>query len=151
MRVQSRRTDAFPTTWEIPVGIGLIWLLAAFLAVPVGQGLAFAVRGDGFIWPGPALGESIVGLLAGDVGRGLSPDLRSAAPPAVVVYPAAVVVELALATAAVFGIAWWWRSVGPLAQFGMASRHEVGATLGRRQLMRRRKTIRPDLVAGGSS
>jgi hypothetical protein len=39
VRVQSRRTGVFPTTWEIPVGIGLIWLLAAFLALPAGQGI----------------------------------------------------------------------------------------------------------------
>ena len=71
MRVQSRRTDAFPTTWEIPVGIGLVWLLAAFLALPAGQGVAFALQGDGFVWPGPRLGESVLGLLAGEPGEGL--------------------------------------------------------------------------------
>lgn len=132
------------------MGIGLIWLLGAVLALPAGQSLAFAVRGDGFVWPGPALGECILGLLSGDVGRGLSLDLRSAPPPAVVVYAAAGGVELALATAAVLGLSWWWRTVGPLAQFGMADKREVAAVLGRGQLMQRRKTIRPDLVDGGS-
>ena len=72
-------------------------------------------------------------------------------PPTVLVYAAAVVVELGLASAAVIGLSWWWRTVGPLAQFGMATRQEVAAVLGRRQLMRRRRTIRPDLVAGGRS
>jgi hypothetical protein len=67
------------------------------------------------------------------------------------VYAAAVVAELGLATGAVIGLTWWWRTVGPLAQFGMAARQEVAAVLGRRQLMRRRKTIRPDLVADGRS
>lgn len=151
MRVQSRRTDAFPTTWEIPVGIGLIWVLAAFLALPAGQGIAFALRGDGFVWPGPELGQSVLGLLAGDVGRGLSPELRATAPTAVLVYVAAALVEAALATAAVLGLSWWGRTVGPLAQFGMAGRHEVAGVLGRGQLMRRRKTIRPDLVNGHPS
>ena len=148
MRVQSRRTDSFPTTWEIPVGIGLVWLLAAFLALPAGQGVAFALQGDGFVWPGPRLGESLLGLLDGDPGRGLSADLRSDVPPVALVYAAAVVVELALATAAIMGLAWWWRTVGPYAQFGMAPRHEVAAVLGRGHLMRRRGTIRPDLVRG---
>jgi hypothetical protein len=151
VRVQSRRTDAFPTTWEIPVGIGLIWLLGSFLALPAGQGLAFALSGDGFVWPGPQLGQSLLGLLTGDAGRGLSPRLQAAAPPAVLVYAAAVVVELALASAAVIGLSWWWHTVGPLAQFGMAARQEVAAVLGRRQLLRRRKTIRPDLLDGGRS
>ena len=148
MRVQSRRTDVFPTTWEIPVGIGLIWLLAAFLALPAGQGLAFALQGDGFVWPGHELGQSLLGLLDGDVGRGLSPDLRVRVPPEVLVYAAAALVEIVLAIAAVTGLSWWLRTVGPLAQFGMAARHEVAAVLGRNQLMRRRQTIRPDLVDG---
>ena len=151
VRVQSRRTDVFPTTWEIPVGIGLIWLLGSFLALPAGQGLAFALSGTGFVWPGPELGQSTLGLLTGDAGRGLSPELQAATPPTVLVYAAAVVVELALASAAAIGLTWWWRTVGPLAQFGMAGRQEVAAVLGRRQLMRRRRTIRPDLVAGGGS
>lgn len=149
MRVQSRRTDAFPTTWEIPVGIGLVWLLAAFLALPAGQGVAFALQGDGFVWPGPRLGESLLGLLGGEPGRGLRADLRSDMPPVALVYAAAVVVELTLATAALVGLTWWWRTVGPYAQFGMAPKHEVLAVLGRGHLMRRRGTIRPDLIGGG--
>ncbi|WP_343901177.1 hypothetical protein, partial [Nocardioides aquaticus] len=91
------------------------------------------------------------GLLTGDAGRGLSLSLQAAVPPTVFVYAAAVVVELALASAAVIGLSWWWRTVGPLAQFGMATRQEVFAVLGRRQLLRRRKTIRPDLLDGGRS
>jgi len=141
----------FPTTWEIPVGMGLIWLISAFLALPAGQGLAFVMGGDGFVWPGPELGTSLLGLLAGDPGRGLSPEFRTAVPPTGYVYTAAVGIELALATVAVVGFSWWWRTVGPLAQFGMAAKHEVLAVLGRSQLMRRRKTIRPDLVEQGRS
>ena len=149
MRVQSRRTDAFPTTWEIPVGIGLIWLLAAFLALPAGQAIAYALQGDGFVWPGPRLGESLLGLLGGEPGRGLGAELRSDLPPVPFVYAAAIVVEIVLAAAVVLGFAWWWRTVGPYAQFGMAPRHEVAAVLGRGHLMRRRRTIRPDLSGGG--
>ena len=133
------------------MGIGLIWLLGAFLALPTGQGLAFALRGDGFAWPGPELGTSLLGLLAGDPGRGLPPDFRTAVPPTAFVYTAVIGVEVALATVAVIGLSWWSRTVGPLAQFGMAAKHEVTAVLGRRQLMRRHTTIRPDLVDGGRS
>lgn len=147
--MQSRRTDAFPTTWEIPVGVGLVWLLAAFLALPAGQGIAFALQGEGFVWPGPRLGESLLGLLGGEPGRGLGRELRSDLPPLPLIYAAALLVELALAAAAVVGFAWWWRTVGPYAQFGMAPRHEVAAVLGRGNLMRRRGTIRPDLGDGG--
>jgi hypothetical protein len=146
VRVQSRRTDVFPTTWEVPVGIGLVWLLGACLALPAGQGVAFAAQGDGFVWPGPKLGESLLGLLGGDPGRGLSAELRAVVPPVALIYAAVIVIEAALAVAAVIGLSCWWRTVGPHAQFGMAAKHEVVAVLGRSQLMRRRKTIRPDLV-----
>jgi hypothetical protein len=30
-----------------------------------------------------------------------------------------------LGDAAVIGFSWWWRTVGPLAQLGMAAKHEV--------------------------
>jgi len=149
MRVQSRRTDAFPTTWEIPVGIGLVWLLAAFLALPAGQGLAFALEGHGFVWPGPQLGQSLLGLFSGEPGRGLSVSLRSELPPTALVYATAIALEIGLAGSALAGIAAWWRMVGPYAQFGMAARHEVCAVFGRRQLIRRRRTIRPDMTGGG--
>lgn len=149
MRVQNRRTDTFPTTWEIPVGIGLVWLLAAFLALPAGQGVAFFLQGDGFVWPGPRLGESLLGLVRGEPGRGLGAGLRSDTPPVVLVYAAAVLGELALAASALVGFTFWWRTVGPYAQFGMAAKHEVAKVLGRGHLMRRRRTIRPDLSGGG--
>ena len=149
MRVQSRRTDAFPTTWEIPVGIGLVWLLAAFLALPAGQGVAFALQGDGFVWPGPRLGESVFGLLGGEPGKGLDLEVLPELPPVALIYGAAVVMELALAIPSVVGFAWWWCTVGPYAQFGMAHRHEVAEVLGRGHLMRRRGTIRPDMDRRG--
>jgi hypothetical protein len=52
------------------VGLGLIWLLGTLLALPAGQGLAFALSGDWFVWPRPELGLSLLGLLTGDAGRG---------------------------------------------------------------------------------
>lgn len=146
MRVQSRRTDAFPTTWEIPVGIALIWMLGAFLALPGGQGVAFSLTGNGFVWPGAELGDSLLGLIVGDPGRGLPPTFERTVPPTVLVYASVVVVEVVLAACALIGLSWWWRTVGPYAQFGMASRHEVAAVLGRGPLKRRRRTIRPDLA-----
>ena len=129
--------------------MGLVWLLGAFVALPAGQGLAFALRGEGFVWPGPQLGESLLGLLGGDPGRGLPSELRAAVPPSPLIYVVVVLLEVALATLAFVGFVKWWRTVGPLAQFGMAAKHEVTAVLGRRQLMRRGRTIRPDLVRGG--
>ena len=127
----------------------MIWLLAAFLALPAGQGVAFALQGDGFVWPGAGLGESLLGLLSGEPGRGLGEGLRSDAPPVALIYAAAVIVELVLAASALVGFTFWWRTAGPYAQFGMAAKHEVVDVLGRGHLMRRRGTIRPDLSGGG--
>lgn len=128
--------------------MGLIWLLGSILALPAGQGLAFAVSGGGFVWPGAELGESLLGLLAGDPGRGLPAEFRASVPPTLPVYVAIAIAEIVLTAVAAIGFLWWWRTVGPLAQFGMAAKHEVVAVLGRRQLHRRTKTIRPDLVEG---
>lgn len=146
MRVQTRRTDTFPTTWELPAAIGLVWLLVTLLALPAGQAAAFALTGHGFAWPGPELGHSLLGLLAGDPGRGLPGALESSVPPAVLIYAVAAVIQAALTACALVALVWWSRTVGPQAQVGMASRHEVAAVLGRRQLNHRRTTIRPDLI-----
>lgn len=146
MRVQNRRTDAFPTTWEIPAGVAVIWLLGAFLALPTGQGLAFAVAGHGFVWPDDQLGQNLLGLLMGDPGHGLRNKEAATLPSTPLIYVCAVVLELILAAAAAAALASWWRTVGPYAQFGMAARHEVVAVLGGSSLRKRAGTIRPDLA-----
>jgi hypothetical protein len=148
MRVQARRTDVFPTTWELPVGIVLTWLVGVLLVMPLGQGVAFMAVREGYAWPSQDLGPSILGLLTGEPGRGLPRRVRMVAPPTPLIYAAIIFMEFALAAAAVLGLSWWWRTVGPFAQFGMAARQEVAAVLGRGQLRRRRHTIRPDLTGG---
>lgn len=146
MRIQTRRTDVFPTTWEMPIGIALGWLLAMILALPAGQGLAYAATGHGFVWPGSELVASIAGLWTGHPSVGLAPRLQAARPPTPLVYAAAAATALALTAMALTALSGWWRSVGPYAQFGLATKQEVAAVLGRRQLIRRQKTIRPDLT-----
>lgn len=150
MRVQSQRTDVLPLTWEIPVGLGLTWCLAAVLALPVGQSLAYLLTGERFAWPGQALGQSLLGLLAGDPGRGLPTEIASNGPQAGLVYGCIALVELMVAIVAVCALGWWWRTAGPAAQFGLASRSEVQAVLGPGVLRKRRKTIRPDTIASTS-
>jgi hypothetical protein len=148
MRVQGPRTDVLPLTWEPAAGIALTWVLAAVLALPMGQGLAYLLVGQGFAWPGPKLGQSVLGLLSGEPGRGLPSPMAGDPPPTPVVYGGVALAELAIAGVAVWGLAWWWRTAGPAAQFGLAGRHEVEAVLGRRALRRRRATLRPDLGVG---
>jgi hypothetical protein len=140
MRVQHARTDVLPLTWEIPTTIALGWLALAVLGLPAGQALAYAVSGFGAHWPGD-LPEALSGLLTGRPGIGM-PGAR----PAVAVVAGAIgLVELIVTGFGVWEASWWWRTTGPGAQYGLASRHEVRAVLGERELSRRRGSIRPDL------
>ena len=69
-------------------------------------------------------------------------------PSPAVVYGVIAFAELVVAAAALWVTGWWWRTTGPGAQYGLASRHEIRALLGQRPLLRRRTTIRPDLNTG---
>jgi hypothetical protein len=108
------------------------------------------VRGS-FAWPGQHLGQSLLGLLAGEPDRGLPIADTIGAPSTVLVYVCITLVEAAIAFIAALGFAWWWRTAGPAAEFGLAGRLEVEAVLGRRALRSRRKTIRPDTVVSLTS
>ena len=112
MRVQSRRTDVFPTTWEIPTGLGLVWLLGSVLALPTGQGLVYAVAGDGFAWPGHRLPESLQGLLTGQVGTALPHEFQASTPPTIIVVAAILVLEVILSGCTIWAFARWWRRLG---------------------------------------
>jgi len=139
MRAQHARADALPLTWEIPGLIAFGWLVLAVVGLPVGQAVAFAVCGCGFAWPGD-VSVAVRGLLTGRPGVGVA-----GATPAVVVYCAICLVELAVGGFGLWALSWWWRSCGPGAQYGFASRHEVTMVLGERELHRHRAIIRPDL------
>lgn len=145
VRAQRTRSDALPLTWEVPVAVAGVWLMLMVLALPAGQGLACAVIGHGFIWPQGGLAESVRGLFAGIPGRGLTSREASEIPASALVYAAVVVLELMLTAVAVWGLRWWWRSIGPGAQTGIAGKHEVQRVLGAGSLSSRRAVIRPDL------
>lgn len=145
MRVQRSRTDAVPLTWEVPAALAGGWLILALVALPTVQGAACLASGAGFPWPQGALVESVLGLLAGTPGEGLTDRQATAIPSTYLVYGAVTLIELILAAVAGCGLALWWRSAGPGAQVGLAARHQVRHVLGPSNLHRRRTTIRPDL------
>ncbi len=145
MRVQSLRSDPLPLTWEIPTALILCWALGALLALPAGQGISHVVSGEPFAWPTGRLPQSVVGLVSGRPGVGL-PSSAPDAPPAVAVYACIAVVEVVLTVLVVWVASGWWRTIGPGAQIGLATRHEARAVLGKGALRRRGKTIRPDLA-----
>ena len=82
-------------------------------------------------------------------GEGLDITRADALPPTAVVYLGVALLEFLVGAIAVAGMAVWWRTLGPGAQFGIAGRREVELTLGTGNLLRRRSIIRPDLFGGG--
>ena len=145
MRVQRPRSDVLPLTWEIPAAVVAAWSLLALLLLPAAQGLAAALSGHNFGWPRGALIDSILGLVAGQPGRGLPPGQVAELPPMATVYTVIALAEVALTAVSVYGLTWWWRTVGPGAQHGLATTAEVRRILGPANLRQRRFTIRPDL------
>lgn len=144
MRVQTHRTDPQPIGWEIPAAGAAAWLLTAALVLPAAQGAACWLFSGGFVWPHGSLVESITGLLRGRPGDGLSATQLTHLATTPSVYLLVVVGEVTLLVVVLAAVSWWWRTVGPGAQHGMASRTQVQAVLGRSQLHKRRRIIRPD-------
>ena len=143
--MQRSRTDVLPLTWEIPAALGAGWCLLAVLALPAGQGLACALSGHGFVWPHGGLVESVLGLASGRTGQGLTRSQVADIPSRSAVHAAIALVELTLGMLVFYGFTLWWRTVGPGAQFGLATAPDVRRVLGPGHLRRRRSTIRPDL------
>jgi len=127
MRVQRSRVDVLPLTWEVPTAIALVGAVAAAAGVPVGLGIAALGRGEA--WSLPGLRETWAML----------PGLDTLDLVAIGFVELGVGVVLALA------MAWWWMSAGPGATYGVAHRYEVARVLGRGNLRKVAKTIRPDL------
>jgi type IV secretion system protein VirD4 len=141
------RADVRPVTWEIPAAGATVWLLAAVLIFPAGQGAAACVFGGGWVWPHgwSAVLSSIGGLITGRPGRGLAAAQVGQLPGTGLVYLLVVVGELLLVAAMIWAGALWWRHLGPAAWQGMADRFEVESVLGASRLRLARKVIRPDL------
>lgn len=142
---QSRRTNPYPFTWEIPAAVAVAALLMLVLGVQVGRAGANLAAGAGIAFPPrEELFTSLVGVLRGDAGSGLNPR------PAPVAQRGALVgwvVAVELVNVAV--MSWIGKILldrwGPRRMQGMASKAEVEKLLGRSRLRRVRSIIRPDL------
>ena len=118
------RADVQPIAWEIPAAGVAVWLLAALLIFPAGQGASARLFGGGWVWPRgcSAVMSSIGGLVTGHPGRGLATPQVGQLPVAGVVYLLIVVGELLLVAATIWASVLWWRHLGPGAWQGMADR-----------------------------
>jgi type IV secretion system protein VirD4 len=134
-------------SWEIPAAGVAVWLLAALLIFPAGQGAAASLFGGVWVWPrgSSELMSSIGGLATGHLGRGLAAAEVGQLPGAGAVFLLVVVGQVLLVAAAIWAGALWWGHLGPGVRKGMADRFEVESVLGLSRLRRARKLIRPDL------
>src|SRR6478735_9304522 len=82
---QSRRSNPYPFTWEIPLMLAVTVLLLLVLGVQAGRAGANLAAGSGVSFPPrEALFTSVPGILAGDAGAGLPPGVAGGASPAAV-------------------------------------------------------------------
>ncbi len=144
MRVQRSRADPQPVGWEIPAAVAATWLAGAVLLLPVAQGVAGWLFAGGLVWP-DSLTDSILGLAVGDPGNGVRGRDQTRLAETSAIYRLASLLEVSWAAAWAWAAVAWWRSWGPGAVTGMASRLEAEKALGRSNLRRRRTEIRPDL------
>src|SRR4051812_38207819 len=122
---QSRRSNPYPFTWEIPLMPAVTVLMLLVLGVQAGPGGANLDAGGGLSFPPrDALLTSVHGILAGDAGSGLPPGTAGRASPAAVrtwVAGAELMILVVLCWA---GRAVWLRW-GPHRVHGMASKAEA--------------------------
>lgn len=144
----SRRTDPYPFSWEIPVGIATGTLLALILGVQIGRGLACWFSGVGWVWPASrTLFTSLPDLLAGDAGAGLADPAQASLVSSSALMGWIVVVQLVTITLGIAATGWLLRRWGPHRMKGMASPAEAERLLGLRRLRKVATVIRPDLYA----
>lgn len=144
---QSRRSNPYPFTWEIPLAVFLAVVLLLFLGVHVGRAVANFWAGSGLtVPPSQDLVTSWLSVLRGDAGAGLVPR------PDHVAGPGALRFWIILSeTFIIAGLLWLaraaWIRWGPGGVRGVATSSEVEEVVGRARLQKQAHVIRPDLYA----
>ena len=150
MLQSDRRKDPYPLTWEIPLGIFVVWAFLALVGVHLGRAFANLTTGRGWTWPDSRrLFTSVPGVLAGDSTAGLSSPAGGA--PAAGVLGWVIGVEVLIVVTLTVTAVWVLRRWGPGRMKGMASPAEAEATLGVTRLRRVSAIIRPDLVGASKT
>ena len=142
---RSRRTNPYPFTWEIPAAASTAALLLLILGVHAGRAAANLAAGAGLtLPPREALFTSLVAVLRGDAGAGLTGVTAHLAG------SVAVKVWVAVTEALMLVVIGWAGKVGldrwgPGRIHGMATLQEAEKLLGRARLRRVSAVVRPDL------
>jgi hypothetical protein len=141
---RSRRSNPYPFTWEIPVGVAVAVLLLGVLGAQAGRSLANLLAGNGWVFVDRAdLFATLAPVLHGQAGAGLPGLARPAGPGLMWTCLGAVelLVVIGVAAAVKAGLDRW----GPHRLQGMATPAEAEALLGPTRLRKHAKVIRPDL------
>lgn len=142
---QSRRSNPYPYTWEIPLAIFLAVVLLLFLGVHLGRAVANLWAGAGLtVPPSQEMFSSWLSVLKGDAGAGLSPR------PEEVAGTGALRLWITLSESCIIaGLLWLareaWAKWGPGVVRGVATNGEVEEVVGRARLQKQAHVIRPDL------
>lgn len=141
---QSRRTNPYPFTWEIPVALSVAGLLLLLVGVQGGRSVANVLSGNGWHFVDRAqIFSSLPGIVDGNAEAGLVGIQHPAG--AELLWSCVGVVELVLLAACVAALKWGLDRWGPGRLQGVASRSEAEALLGITRLRKHAKVIRPDL------
>ena len=148
---QSRRTNPYPWTWEIPVAVLVAVLLVMVVALHIARAIANAIVGGGWqLTPRTALFSSLPELVTGDATAGLisTPDAHATANQ---LWVWIVLTEVVVLVAVTFVLLAVFRRWGPGRIQGMASPGEADRLLGIARLRRNAAMIRPDIYAKKTS
>lgn len=141
---QSRRTNPYPFTWEVPAGVAVGLLLALVLGLQAGRSVANLLAGNGWAFVGRAdLFSTVAGLLGGRADAGLVGIAHPAS--AALMWACVAVAELAVLVASVLAIKAGMDRWGPGRIRGTATRAQAEGVLGRARLRKHASIIRPDL------
>lgn len=140
---RTRRTDPYPSSWEIPVGLTIIGLMLLVLGAQVARSLANLLAGNGWhLAHRDDLVITVPAILAGHADAGLT--LSDPASPGLL-WTCVAVVELVLLVAIIAGVKVGLDRWGPGRIKGMATREEAEKLLGLSRLRASAKVVRPDL------
>lgn len=144
---QSRRSNPYPFTWEIPLAVFLAVVLLLFLGVHLGRAVANVWAGAGpTVPPSQEMVTSWLNVLKGDAGAGLSPQTDNVAGAGALRFWI-IVSEMCI----IAGLLWLarvaWIKRGPGVVRGVATNGEVEEVVGLARLQKQAHVIRPDLYA----
>lgn len=143
---QSRRSNPYPHTWEVPLAVTVGVSLVLVLGAHVGRSVANVIAGNGWVFVERAkLFTSLPGVLAGRADAGLvgmdSPASSS------VLWASVLFVEILVLAVSAGCVRFGWGRWGPSRIQGAATRAEAEQLLGIVRLRRHAHLIRPDLYS----